>query len=105
MEGHKAETAQDGAEALQMIELRANSLDAIIIDYNMPGMNGLEVVKKLRQREEKENLPRIPIILFTGDVEGKHEWRAQELGVARVLYKPLIPKELITITHDVVHPD
>ena len=99
LEGHTVETAHNGLEALRIIEQSAVAVDVIIMDYHMPGMSGLEVVQHLRQIE---NLSPTPIILFTGDAKGKFEHQAQELGVARVIYKPILPAELIAVAREVL---
>lgn len=99
LEGHTVETAHNGLEALRVIEQSASTLDVIIMDFHMPQMNGLEVVEQLQQREI---MVQVPVILFTGDAPGKFESQAQELGVARVVYKPILPGELIAVAQQVV---
>ncbi len=44
--GHQVDTAQDGATALELVE--QNSYGLAVIDYNMPGMNGVELFRRLR---------------------------------------------------------
>lgn len=66
----------------------------------MPIMDGFEVAEQLRQRED---LASIPVILFTGDARGTHEAKAQSSGIARVVYKPMIPFELMGIAQEIVN--
>ena len=60
--GYRVLTALSGPEGLGI--LVANSVDAVVVDYQMPAMTGEEVARQVREAH-----PDIPIILFTGDVE------------------------------------
>ena len=71
------------------------------MDFHMPQMTGLEVVQQLRQRE---GLVCPPIILFTGDVNLDIGSQAQELGVARITYKPMLPSQLIALALEIACP-
>jgi CheY-like chemotaxis protein len=101
LQGHTAQTAQDGLDALRIIAQKKEDLDVIIMDYHMPGMTGLEVVQQLRQGQTDEITP-VPIFLFTGDTRGNIESQAQELGVARVFYKPILPSALIAAAQELI---
>ena len=74
--GHATEVAGGGAEALRV--RRATRPDLVILDYNMPDMNGLEVLGEIRG---SASLRDVPVIMFTAiDGEGVRE-SAQHLGV------------------------
>jgi CheY-like chemotaxis protein len=60
-EGYEVEIADCGREALAKVEL--NPPDLILLDVMMPGMNGFEVTRRIRQNSA---LPFIPILLITG---------------------------------------
>lgn len=60
---HIVETADNGTEALEKIEA-GTELDLVISDINMPGINGLELIKRVRSRKMD-----IPIIILTGNSE------------------------------------
>lgn len=100
LEGHTVDTAHNGPEALRIIQQSATQLDVIIMDQHMPQMTGMQVVEQLRQIE---NLPPIPIILFTGEMPGHLENEAETLGVAKVVYKPIMPGELIALAQEVAN--
>jgi CheY-like chemotaxis protein len=57
--GHAVACAHDGKEGLE--KFRADKFDLVIVDYLMPGMNGAEVIRRIR-----ETHPRLPIILHSG---------------------------------------
>jgi CheY-like chemotaxis protein len=98
-EGHTAETAHNGQEALRIVEESGKSLDVIIMDYHMWGMTGLEVVRKIRKMK---NLTPIPVILYTADPNEKVEREAQKLGVDCVVQKPALPNHMIAIAEELV---
>ena len=53
--GYTVAVAEDGHQALQMIE--AQPFDLVLLDIMMPGISGLEVLKRLRQQHSMANLP------------------------------------------------
>jgi putative two-component system response regulator len=73
-----------------------NMADLILLDYNMPGMSGFDVLEIL-QAEPK--LREIPVIFLTGSVNGDDEIRALEMGAMDYLLKPFKPKSLTTRVH------
>ena len=79
--------ASDGVEALFFIERIA--IDLIILDVNMPVMDGLELLEKLKKDEK---LKYIPVIMVTAEDEERH--RALELGSEDFLLKPIDVIEL-----------
>jgi twitching motility two-component system response regulator PilH len=82
--GHEVLTAPDGQEGLYSAKNFAP--DVIIIDSNMPVMGGVELIEKLRQAKETNELP---LILMTDHETPKEKQRAQSLGVIDYLQKPL----------------
>ncbi|MHB1303680.1 MAG: chemotaxis protein CheB [Acidiphilium sp.] len=64
-EGHRTETARDGAAALRLVARERFRPDLILTDYNLPGhINGLQLISALRQRSARS----LPAIVLTGDV-------------------------------------
>jgi two-component system, chemotaxis family, chemotaxis protein CheY len=76
-------TAGDGITALE--QLNKNNFDLIISDWDLPGMNGLELLDKLRSQE---NLKNIPFILMTGHKDKEKELKSIEQGINKFLLKP-----------------
>ena len=72
---------KDGLEALD--EALGNIYDVLMLDISIPHIDGLEVVKKIRQVNKK-----IPIIILSAHTEQEYLWRAVELKITRYLTKP-----------------
>jgi CheY-like chemotaxis protein len=66
----------------------AGSFDGIVLDVNMPTMNGLTFLKQLRARLD---LPFIPVVLLTAEVNLSQDPLFNELGIAGVIAKPFDP--------------
>ena len=62
----------------------------LIVDYQMPDLNGLEIVFELRKRGSK-----VPVIMITATADPAVDRRAAELGIRRVLRKPLSNNALL----------
>jgi putative two-component system response regulator len=73
-----------------------NRADLILLDYNMPGMSGFDVLDAL---QKDPRLREIPVIFLTGSVNGDDEIQALEMGAMDYLLKPIKPKSLITRVH------
>ncbi|MBK5275535.1 MAG: response regulator [Desulfuromonadales bacterium] len=94
-EGFVAYGAESGEEALEQIKERTFSL--MITDYNMPGLNGLELARK-----GLELAPQMPIIMDSGMISPNLVRLAKEIGISRVLPKPFLVTELMETVRDVM---
>ncbi len=88
--GMKVLTAKDGIEALSV--LQDNLPDIILLDIEMPRMDGYEVAAHVRN---DPRLQHIPIVMITSRVSDKHRARAIELGVDEYLGKPYQESQLL----------
>jgi DNA-binding response OmpR family regulator len=89
-EGYQVASAENGLEGLNLaIDLKP---DLIILDFNMPVMNGLETCGRLRQIPE---LTKVPIIVFTGVDDPQKKLAVFDAGADDFLTKPTDPTELI----------
>lgn len=86
--GFDIETAVSAKRAVQMV--REKAFDVIVLDLNMPEMDGLETLKLL-----KENNPDIHVILLTGYATAEKGIRAMLSGAEEVLEKPSHIEDLI----------
>ena len=88
-EGYRAILASDGDEAIKKIEKK--SFQLALIDIKMPGMNGKELVSKIKQIN-----PRVPIIIITGSPNFKEEMSLKK-QTYDYIYKPFRLNELVKI--------
>jgi len=84
--GHKVETAENGKQALE--KLRADSFDLVLLDIEMPEMNGYQVLEACLQDSE---LRHIPIIMTSSLDEIDSVVKCVELGAEDYLNKPVNP--------------
>jgi chemosensory pili system protein ChpA (sensor histidine kinase/response regulator) len=88
--GYQVVTAKDGVDALeQLMEIEP---DVMLLDIEMPRMDGFELAKRLRQDSKTKALP---IIMITSRTADKHRNYALELGVNEYLGKPFQEEELL----------
>jgi CheY-like chemotaxis protein len=90
-EGFAVSIASNGKEVLTMLDQQ--HFDLIILDYHMPLMNGLEVLKNIRAHTN-EQIKSIQVFLFTADYNEPFLQPLKELGVDFFLSKPVNPQEL-----------
>ena len=83
-------TAKDGVDAVT--QLQETRPDVMLLDIEMPRMDGFELARHMRTTEELSDIPIIMITSRTGD---KHRDRAKELGVKRYLGKPYQEADLL----------
>jgi chemosensory pili system protein ChpA (sensor histidine kinase/response regulator) len=88
--GMRVATAKDGLDAISV--LSDHSPDVILLDIEMPRMDGYEFASHIRNDERFAN---VPIIMITSRVGDKHRARAIELGVNDYLGKPFQDSELL----------
>jgi two-component system chemotaxis response regulator CheY len=81
--------ADNGLKALDV--LGGNWIDAVILDINMPAMNGLELLQRMSGDPLMQN---IPVVMMTTDASEAHMKTAFELGAKGFIRKPFVPEEL-----------
>lgn len=89
-EGHQVITAADGVSAIN--KAREGNIDLIILDLMLPGLDGLEVCRRLRAEEATRP---IPIIMLTAKSEELDKVVGLEIGADDYVTKPFSPRELI----------
>ena len=90
LESHEVITAADGYEALQQTE--AGDPDLIILDIMLPGLDGWEVLKRLRQDTKFQDTPVVVLTALVQDVDIIRGW---QLGADEYITKPFSPVALV----------
>lgn len=80
-------TAADGTDA--MAAFRTHRPDLVVLDLNLPGMDGLDVCRAIRQESD------VPIIMLTARVEETDRIIGLEIGADDYITKPFSPRELV----------
>ena len=93
--GYHVSHCRNGVEALHCC---ANeTYDAVIMDVQMPVMDGLEATRRIRERERTFSLPRVPVIALTADIRDESRDECQEAGADCHLVKPVRIARLLEI--------
>lgn len=87
LEGFEVEAARSGPEALAYVEREPP--DLIILELALPGMDGLETLRRLRERAED-----VKVVVLTACGTAQHVRQAKALGVREFLGKPFDPDRL-----------
>ena len=92
--GHRADAVVNGKEALQALEMRA--YDLVLMDIQMPEMNGFETTGEIRRREQGTDR-HIPIIAMTAHALLGDRVRCLDAGMDDYVTKPVQPAELAAV--------
>ena len=88
--GYEVRAARDGIEAIEILQGRKPNI--MLVDMEMPRMNGIELTAHVRSNEETSH---IPIIMITSRSTAKHRQQADNAGVNTHFTKPFKEDELI----------
>ena len=93
--GYDVEEAHNGEDALEKgLKLKP---DLILMDLIMPGMDGWETIRRLKQQGEG-----LPIAVITGAPYGDGAQRAKEAGCDAYILKPVLPETLLRLARDLL---
>jgi len=90
--GASTDTAAGGEEALELV--RRGPYDLILADLQMPGMDGFELARRIRAREDDERLARTPILAVTASAFEEQRTRAHAAGMDGLIAKPVGVEQL-----------
>ena len=91
--GHRIEVAADGAEALK--KCAEGRFDCVLMDCQMPGMDGYEATRRIRAREAENGAGRVPIIALTANAMSGDRERCLAAGMDDFLAKPFDAASLL----------
>lgn len=95
--GYQVSEAVDGMDGLN--KANGASFDLIVTDLNMPNMNGLEMIRALRQSPSHTG---IPIIFLTTESDAELKGQAKAAGATGWMTKPFDPENLVKIVKKVL---
>src|SRR5262245_48004000 len=94
IEGFRVDATSNGEDALSRIKVK--DYDIVLLDVVLPGMSGLEVLRRLREKEAKDGGGRrVPVILLTARAHESDKVLGLELGADDYMTKPFGVRELI----------
>jgi len=82
-QGYKTYEAADGVEALEFFDGR--QIDLLVTDYNMPNMDGAELVKEMRTKDQYQY---IPVLVLSTEISQKKKEKANEAQITAWVPKP-----------------
>ncbi len=103
--GMEADEAAGGEEAIGMVKRRrreGHAYDVLLTDYRMPGKDGFEVVRQLREAGE---LSGTVVMMLTSSEPRQHKERCRELAIDHYLLKPVTPSDVLDHIASILAPE
>jgi two-component system chemotaxis response regulator CheY len=97
--GFQVSSAGNGMEALKLMS--KEQFDAIVLDINMPLMNGLEFLQEIRADEAFTS---IPVVMLTTEGQDEDKDKAISLGATAYIVKPFKPTRLLSLIEKILPP-
>jgi len=86
--------AGNGQEVISILEKNGDEISLILLDWNMPVMNGLEVLETIKKRNLHTN---IPVLIVSTEAEDNKMTKAFDAGAKGYLSKPFSPERLLKL--------
>ncbi|MDD5459313.1 MAG: response regulator [Phycisphaerae bacterium] len=96
--GYEVTTAENGQQGFELA--CEEKPDIIITDFQMPILNGLEFVQKLRENDQTSE---IPVVMLTARGFSIDDEQKKQLNISECLSKPFSPRELLMNIEDILH--
>ena len=104
--GAIVESATDGDEAVEIykrVQAWKDPFDLILMDENMPNMNGTEAAKIITTLEKEHHYPHTPIIGISGDATEEQRERSIASGMDECIFKPVGIKKITDVFQRFIH--
>jgi CheY-like chemotaxis protein len=101
-EGHLTSRASNGAQAVEMF--KSGEYDFIVMDVNMPVMDGYTATRLIREWETAQGRARLPILLFSADDEGRQSHMGATVGCSGYLTKPATKEQVLAALNFYAQP-
>lgn len=96
-EGYTVKTGENGKDAIKYLD--GSPLDLIITDLYMPEMDGIELIKQIRNKEEYKG---VPILFLTTESQMEKKQEAKNAGATGWIVKPFVPNKLLAAVKKVM---
>ncbi len=97
--GYEVVEAHDGMDALDKINDESETIHMVIADINMPGIDGIELIGKLRADPRNKF---IPIIMLTTESQESMKQKGRKAGATGWIVKPFKPEQLLAVVKRVL---
>jgi PAS domain S-box-containing protein len=81
--GYRVSTAATGLEAIEFVAIPGHTVDAVLLDFNMPGANGVEVLRVIRATR-----PGVPVLILSGNITAETRAEFEQLNQHDLIQKP-----------------
>jgi len=98
--GYVVTTVADGRGVLK--ELKRQIIDLVIVDIQMPELDGYHLIEKMREKEEWKSIPIVVVSALTRDSRRSEELWARDLGVSAFFVKPFNPLTLVNTAEKIL---
>lgn len=98
-QGHSSVVANNGREALELVEKEV--FDLVLMDVQMPEIDGVEATIRIRQKEMQQGAARLPVIALTAHAMAGDRERCLAAGMDGYVTKPVRVKELFAAIDDI----
>jgi len=92
--GYMVLLAESGEDGLEKIKNTDQKVDLFIFDVNMPGMDGIALIKEVRQLEKHQFTP---ILMLTTEAQESKKMEGKQAGASGWFVKPFVPDQLIAV--------
>lgn len=97
--GFDAVHAANGKDAMDMLRSEYQDIALVLLDWNMPVLNGMDVIKKMRSEDQFKN---IPVLMVSTESETQRIQEALNAGAQGYVTKPFTPEQLIGAIQNVL---